>query len=320
MSQTGHPTGVDPAGHGAANTVEACYAAGIEALDAGRLEDARHLAAGCAAAPGGASDPRCAALAGRVAFEDGDFDGAAAHLRRARELAPDDVTIARQLGEALAAGGELGESRAVLEAAARDAPGDGEVLVDLSYVRMLSGDRPAAREAIEQAGALRPDDQAILLAQARIYEALGERDLAAAVSARVARVTTSPAVLNDLARLLLESEQFAEAERAFQRLQVVDPDHDVFAQHGRIWCRLKRGDWRGALELAIGATHADRYELTTALLAYASDRLFRQVPAQEAAAREAALAERFMAAWREHAEQHREDTDMLDGVGEGRRE
>ena len=127
-------------------------------------------------------------------------------------------------------------------------------------------------------------------------------------------MTTSPAVLTDLARLFLESGQFAEADKAFRRLQTVDPDHFVFAQHGRIWCQIRTGDWRGALELAIGAAQADRYELTTALLAYAKDRLFTRVADDAVVAREAELGERFAAAMREHAEQHRYDGNDLPDV------
>jgi hypothetical protein len=127
--------------------------------------------------------------------------------------------------------------------------------------------------------------------------------------------------LSDLARLFLESERFAEADIAFRRLQVVDPEHHVVAQHGRIWCQIKAGDWRGALELAIGAAQVDRFDLTTALLAYAKDRLFTRVEDDEAAAREAALGERFMAELRDHAEQHRDDgADMLETPDDSREE
>lgn len=323
MGQPQRSARIDPAGAGEDDNVEACYASGMEALGDGRLEDAARWASRCAAAPGGASDPGCASLAGQVAAEVGDFDGAAAHLRRAMERAPDDVAVARHLAEALAAGGELGEAQAVLENLARRSPDDEDVLVDLSFVRMLNGDGSGARATIERAATLSPKNDKILLAEARIYEALGESALAAATSARIAGTTTSPAVLSDLARLFLESGRFAESDAAFHRLQAVDPEHVVFAQHGRIWCQIRTGDWRGALELAIGAAQADRYELTTALLAYAKDRLFTRVAEAEAAAREAELGERFMAALREHAEQHRADgsdlPDVPTGIGEERR-
>jgi Flp pilus assembly protein TadD len=322
MGQTERSARLDPASAGAGDYVKSCYAAGMEALGNGRWQDAARWAELCAAAPGAASDPRCASLAGWVAAADDDFAGAAAHFRRALELAPDDVRVARGLAEALAASGELPEAQAVLEDVARRSPDDEDVLVDLSFMRLLNGDGRGAREAIERAATLNPNDDKIVLAEARIHEALGEVALAAATSARVVGTTTSPAVLTDLARLFLAAGRYVEADRAFRRLQAIDPGHFVFAQHGRIWCQIKTGDWRGALELAIGAAQADRYEQTTALLAYAKDRLFTRVPDAEAASREAELGERFMAALREHAEQHRADggdlPDVPIGIGEER--
>ena len=136
---------------------------------------------------------------------------------------------------------------------------------------------------------------------------MGELDLAVAAAQRLTATETSPAALTEAARLCLQARQFREAEAVFRRLQAVDADHFVFAQHGLIWCRLGQGDWRGALELAVGATRADRFDLTTELLAYARDRLFTRMPAEEASAREATLGEQFMASLRQHAELHRED-------------
>jgi hypothetical protein len=70
-------------------------------------------------------------------------------------------------------------------------------------------------------------------------------------------------------------------------------------------CRIKLGDWRGALDVALGATRLDRFELTTAFLAYAKDRLFYNPP--DALQREADLTDRFLAALREHEDAHAEE-------------
>ncbi len=80
----------------------------------------------------------------------------------------------------------------------------------------------------------------------------------------------------------------------------------MLAVHGQCWCRIRKGDWRGALDAALGATRRDRYELTTAFLAYAKDRLFSH-PA-DAARREAELGERLRAELRQHADLHSSDT------------
>ncbi len=298
----------------ASNVVVDCSTRGFAALAAGRLEDARLWAARCSEAPGGDIDPRCMSLLGRIAFEEGELDDAVALFRQARSSAPDDEAIARMFAEALAASGESREARAVIEEVSRRARDDTDILVDLSFLRLLDRDQAGAREAIERAAAISPGDQDVLLAQARLYEALGEPELAIASAHHVAAVTSSPGVLSDLIRMFLTAERYIEAEAAFRRLQSIDPEHAIFAQHGRIWCRIKAGDWRSALELAVGATHADRYELTTALLAYARDRLFTQVPEHEIVAREAALRERLMAAVREHAEQHGDDGGWQEGA------
>lgn len=298
---------------GAVADAGSCYEAGLAALRRGAFDEARQWATRCDdLAPG---DVRCEVLHGALTAETGEFDRAAAHLRRASSLAPDDTAIARQLGEVLAAGGAVAEAVDVLETAARRDPDDADLLVDLAFARVLSGDGHGARDAIEQAAALRPADLTVRLALARIYEAVGNPLQAAETAAEVARATTAPGVLTDLARLLLEVERFREADAVFRRLQALDPEHDLVARHGRIWCQIKLRDWRSALELALGATRVDRFDLTTALLAYAKDRLFTAPPEDEAAAREAALEERFAAELRDHAELHADD--LLDGLAAG---
>src|SRR5437773_1885532 len=120
-------------------TLEGCYAAGLEALERGELEAAESWAQRCDAAPGGGQDARCAALRGAIAAETGDFERAADRFRQARRLAPDDVTLVRQLAETLVEGGAVGEAIAVLEEAMGRRPEDASVLVDLGYLRLMNG-------------------------------------------------------------------------------------------------------------------------------------------------------------------------------------
>lgn len=253
------------------------------------------------------------AAAGLAALEEGDFDEAIVHLRAAVALDPADGAVWRNLGEALAATGDFAGAGAVLDEAAGRAPEDTATLLDLAHVRQMGGDGAAARAAIERAAALKPEDIGIRLSLAQIYESVGETALAAATFSDVARVVASPAVLNNLARLYLALGQYREADATFRRLRALDPESDLVARHGRIWCQIKRRDWRSALELSLGAAKADRYDLTTALLAYARDRLFTRVPAGEIEVREAELEGRVMAALHEHAELY--SADLL-GAGE----
>lgn len=316
MNETDRTAGVARADAdlGGEDTAEGCYAAGREALRRGNVEDARLWAARCDAVA--SDDARCNALHGAVALEEGDFDDAIVHLQRAAQLAPGDVAIARQLGEALVAGGVMGEAVDVLAEAARRAPDDVDLLVDHAYARMMNGDEAGARETVERAAALQPDSTAVLIAQARIYEALGQPDLAVTTLHALTNAVADPRTLTDLARLNLQQGRYGEADSVFRRLAAIDPEHSLVSAHGRIWCQIKRGDWRSALALSLEATRIDRYDLTTALLAYARDRLFTQLPAAAVAARETELGDRVMTALQEHAELHADEA-LVAAVGTG---
>jgi tetratricopeptide (TPR) repeat protein len=253
---------------------------------------------------------------GEAALYEGDLVASINHLRQALRLVPGDVAIMRQLGEALAANADTVGAEAILAEAARIAPGDAAVLVDLAHVRQLLGDRTGARLAIEQA-AVQSDAAAIRVDQVRLYESLGETHLAVATLAEVVRATPTPALLVDLARLYLELEQYADADEAFRRLGALGPEQELLALHGRIWSQIKRRDWRSALGLALHAARLDRFNLTTALLSYAGDRLFTRLPSDEIAARESQLEARFTAELHEHAENSgTEDAIMPAGTGE----
>ena len=292
------------AGDAAADSVQACYVAGMEALAQGTPEAAREWASRCDVAAGSGGDARCLTLRGAIAVEEGEFDEAVEQLRRAVALSPTDTSIRRQLGEALAAGGDLAAAAAALDEALQLAPDDVPVLVDLAHLRLMLDDGAGAQAAIERAAELLPSDASIQLALARIYESLGQPDRAAATYTVVAQAMPTAPIVFDLARLQLDLGNHAGAEAAFRQLAALDPERDLVAQHGRIWCRIKAGDWRGALQLALYVAKADRFDLTTALLAYAKDRLFTRVPPEIAEAREADLRERLAVELQEQAESY----------------
>jgi len=216
-----------------------------------------------------------------------------------------DVAAARRMGDALEARGETEKAAAVLAKAAGRATRDAGLLMDLGYARLAAGDGAGARQALERAMVLRPADALIRRPLAQIYESLGKPAEAAAALAAISPEHASPRVLGDLVRLYLGLKRYKAAEQACVALQKIDPEHTLLAQHGMTLCRIKQGDWRGALDVALSATRLDRYDLTTAFLAYAKDRLFRSVP--DAAPREAELLARFLAELREHDVIHAED-------------
>ena len=299
MGDTGS---TDSAGAYEGLTVEACYAAGLQALHSDKLEEAARWAAQCDAVRYEETDTRCAVLHGLIAAETGNLDAAITHLRHAAQLAPLDVPVARRLSEALIERGDLNEAVAALEQVATGTPEDADLLVDIGYLSLISNDRAKARATLERAATLKPEDAAIQYSLAQMYETLGEPARAAAILLPIARHTLSPRLLNELTLLLLQLGQWDEAETSFVSLQRLDPEHELIAQHGRVWCRVEKRDWRGAFDLALEATRLDRYELTTALLTYIKDQLFGQAANQEA--REAELDRRVMAELREHAELH----------------
>jgi tetratricopeptide (TPR) repeat protein len=298
MSQIEHPPRAD--------SLESCYTAGLEALESSDLDAARAWADRCDRAAETPEDPRAAGLRGAVTAAGGDLEGALAHYRRGFEHASDGVRaeVVRATLEALVAGGALDQATGVLEQMSRRMPEPARAfsLVELAYFKMLGGDArgagDAAREAVSIAGA----SPHIAWSAARVLEATGEPGRAADVLAPVADQLSAPAQVADAARLYLDLQRYPEAERLFRRLKTLDPDYALLAQHGMTWCRIRKGDWRGALEAALAATRVDRFDLTTAFLAYAKDRLFGKVP--DAEQRERELGDRFMAELRQNAELH----------------
>ncbi len=285
-------------------TVEVCFAAGLQALYSGNIEEAVAWAIQCDTAPGNgnSTDGRCAVLHSLIAAETGDLDASVTYLRHAAQLAPEDILVARRLSEVLIEREAWSEAATTLERAVASKPDDADLLVDLGYFFLMSNNRAKARATLERAASLRPEDEAIQYSLAQMYEALGEAALAIAILLPLAQHTASLQLLNELSLLLLQSSRWDEAEASFVRLQQRDPDHELVAQHGRICCRMKKQDWRGAFHLALEVTRIDRYALTTTLLAYIKDRIFGQGSNYEQ--REAELVVRVMAELHEHAELH----------------
>jgi Flp pilus assembly protein TadD len=238
----------------------------------------------------------------------------AEHLRRAFELAPANVGLARLLSHTLEAAGETTEALSVLEKASKNVPGDVELLVELGYARLANGEAAPARKAFERALSLRPRDVLIRRPLAQIYEQMGHAGLAAETLAAIPEEQTTARLLGDLAILYLNLERYQDAAGVFRRLMTTDPEHELLAQHGITFCLIKSQNWRGALDVSLETIKLDRFDLTTNFLAYAKDRLFSRVPDAEKV--EADLRERLIAELREHAEPHGED-EAVEGREEG---
>jgi len=206
-------------------------------------------------------------------------------------LSPREREFARQYVEVLQTAARLSEAIELLEDLTRKDPGEVDLFVDLAYARLANGDHDGARKAIERAAALQPDTKRVQYSLAQMYEAIGQPAQAAEVLSKKFGDEASPRVLNELAGLLLHLERYAEAEATFRRLGERDALAEVMVGHGIMWSRIKRSDWRGALEVALDASRLDRQGVTTQFLAYAKDRLFRRPP--NAAETEAELLRRL---------------------------
>jgi len=283
-------------------TVESCYAAGLDALERGDVTKAQAWAQRCGALADSTKDARYAALQGRIAAVMGNFTEAENHFRTAMRLSPREKGFARQFVEFLQTAGRLNEAVALLEDLTRKDPPEADLLIDLGYVRLANGDRTGARKAVERAAALQRDNKAIQYSLAQMYAAIGQPAQAAKVLSEEFGDQASPRVLNELAGLLLHLERYDQAELTFRALGKRDSTAELMVDHGIIWSRIRRSDWRGALDVALNATRLDRHGVTTQFLTYAKDRLFRRPP--NAPEREAELLQHLRDQMREYAELH----------------
>jgi len=283
-------------------SMESSYAAGLDAVERGDLGTAQRWAERCGELVNSNGDARCDALQGRIAAAKGNFTEAERHFRAAMRLAPKEQGLPRQFVEVLQTAGRANEAVELLEDLIRKDPGEAELWLDLGYARLTNGDRSGARKALERATRLQPSNKTILYSLAQIYGAIGEVAQAADMLSKKLADQASPRVLNELAGLLLHLGRYPEAELAFRALGERDPTAKVMVEHGIIWSRIKRSDWRGALNEALDATRLDRHGLTTQFLRYAKEGLFRRPP--NAAEREAELLRHLREEMQEYAELH----------------
>ncbi len=303
----------EPKKPSAAANFDSYYSAGVKALERGDLAEACSWAARLAALPDPSEDARYAALQGRIAAASGNFKEAAEHFRTAMRKAPREMAYARQLVEALQTEGELDKAIEVLEGLIRKDSKQADLLIDLGYACLACGNRARAREALEQASGLRPQDGAVQYALAQMYETLEEPGLAVEVLSRKLPEAPSPGVLNELARLLIHLQRYADAEGRLRALGEKDAAARIMAQHGIIWCRIKRSDWHGALDAALFASRLDCYGVTTQFLTYAKERVFGTVI--ESAKREAELFRHLREEMEEYAEMRTPEATVNETLG-----
>jgi tetratricopeptide (TPR) repeat protein len=252
----------------------ACCAAALQALQRGDLEEAQAVVIQGSSLPRAGDDPRYVALCGKIAIAQNNYDLAAAQLRRAHKIEPENPDHTIQLAEALMATGSMSEAAVALEEGIRQRPGRADLLINLAYARLACDERDSACKALDTLAAISGIDPATIFAMAQCYQAAREESKAAFWFSRLARQAPHPRVLNDLARLCVHLRDFIEAEGAFQTLRKSDPSAALMSLHGIAWCRIQRQHWREALEAAVTAMQFDSSDLTTDFVALVKDRLF----------------------------------------------
>jgi serine/threonine-protein kinase len=146
------------------------------------LREARRVVAGTK--PAEEADRLC--LRARAHAELADPEAAAADLRHACELRPDDALLRIDRGRALIAAGRDGEADAEFRRAAGLRPGDAELRIRCGRAWADSGRRERAAAYLDEAVALTPDDPIARVARGRFLTECGESGRADADFARAA--------------------------------------------------------------------------------------------------------------------------------------
>jgi tetratricopeptide (TPR) repeat protein len=177
--------------------------------------------------------------AGREHLQAGRFAEAAAALRKAAQLDPDDIDARIDLGGALVRLRQLGDAERVLRKALAQRPTDPRVLRGLADALLLAG-RPEEVLALVPAGAAGPEAEAVrgdaLFALSRFDEALAAFAAAAAGGGFDALIKLGIA--------LKAAGRHGEALAAFERAAAARPDAPV-ARFQRSLLRLQLGELAG---------------------------------------------------------------------------
>jgi tetratricopeptide (TPR) repeat protein len=244
-------------------------------------------------------DTECLVLKGMALTELERPGDAVAALEQATRIDPGSRDGWYHLAIARMMMGELPMAAEAFRTALRVSPDDAAALTDLSNVLFMIGRSHEALETLQVARRLRPDDLSIARNLADMFVTAGQLESALQTTREILELSPCNIVsLSDAAWLNYQLNQLEEASVAFRALQAAVPDTDqgLYGLHGLVMTEIRRRNWRRALELAIEATRADRYEFTTLLLQLISSRLFDK----ESEITEAELEERFEAEYREH--------------------
>jgi enediyne biosynthesis protein E4 len=167
-------------------------------------------------------------LLGLASFRLGEFHRGIAYLRRAADLAPQDVRILKLLARSLAASGQKNETEGILTRATRLAPDDAEAWSLLGRLYADENRFIDALPALEKALALNPGDVLALSATGQTQVGLGRNDQAVAIYRKAVAYNEYlskplPGPPASFAILLLRLDRVEEAEVQARRALAIDP-------------------------------------------------------------------------------------------------
>ena len=239
-----------------------------EHLDAARFRESREAALGALA--GSPGDVALLRIAGRAGVEIGS-DDAVELLTKVTELAPDDATSWRDLGDALATEGRTEESNEAFAKAVELDPQDETSLTALGHTAFAAGRSDEAVSLLEQAAERGGRGSSAHISLVDMHRLMGRYDEALVHAERLAEAAPDDVLAAlDVAELLADAGRLDESLEAYGRLRdLVDlPEHEVCVLHGMVPHELRRDDTAGALARAREAAAIDQHGRTRQLLAY----------------------------------------------------
>lgn len=197
-----------------------------------------------------------------------DYKSAAATLRKALELAPDDPEVKRDLAENLLLSDNAAEALKLYSELAAADPKDAQIQLRLSQIYRQQHDMAKARAAQDKALAIDPSNLEVRYNEVSLLE--GEAKYPAAI-AKLKQIVDSTAkasyapperanraiLLERLALLYRTNEQYAESVQTFKQLAALDPDLAARATAQVVETYRQGKDYKNAL--AEGQEGVTRY-------------------------------------------------------------
>ncbi len=198
-------------------------------IEQGRYQEGRAILGSLS--PGESDNAEAQYLLGLASFRLGEFPKGTAYLRRASDLAPQDIRILKLLARSLAATGQKIETERILKRVARLAPGDAEGWSLLGRLYQDDNRFVDALPALERALSLNPGDVLALAALAHTQAGLGWNDQAVstyqkAVADNEHLPKPLPGPPASFAILLLRLNRVEEAAVQARRALAIDPANE----------------------------------------------------------------------------------------------